>query len=573
MGWVKDGVLTRDGGGFKGFGGKGVGEESRYWLADKLSKRLTTNVPLNTYLPRLKVTFLQHRFAGRGNEPDPRDVKIASLKQRIQELEFPQLQQDSPAEEAETESNVWDDGSEDVNPFGGGNPGFHDDHYDNPLLTKETESEPIIWDIGDEEEEYPFVNKYPSFQEEPIVLVEEESCPVYDTDNEEEESMPVYDTDIEDVIEEEEGFVGKGGFGGEEDNIEDVVVVANDLCSSMIQTILSVDFEEDINTKSHELMSFGKIRQKQKLQQQEWAETIDPSKLLLGNVIGRGTFGVVHKGSYYSQTVAVKVLDFGDKKTKVSMERMKNDFEKEVGLWKNLDHPNVTKMIGATMSMKTDSKQKNKKSKTESDFCIVSEYLKGGSLRSYLEKNRKKKLPLKIVIRFALDIAKGLSYLHSEKIIHRDVKPDNMLMDEKKLIKLADFGESVVEPLYMKSCEVGTLGYMAPEVLSRKPYSHKCDVYAFGICLWEIQCCDMAYTYDLENIPSDIYKELRPSIPLDCPRSLANLMEQCWHTDPSKRPEMKDVVIELEKIGKAEGLQTQSEDREAVYGCFCVFRH
>nr|GFD57718.1 hypothetical protein [Tanacetum cinerariifolium] len=65
------------------------------------------------------------------------------------------------------------------------------------------ESEPIIWDIWDEEEEYSFVNKYPSFQKEPFVLVEEESCPVYNTDNEEEESMPVYDTDIEDVIEEE----------------------------------------------------------------------------------------------------------------------------------------------------------------------------------------------------------------------------------------------------------------------------------------------------------------------------------------------------------------------------------
>ncbi|GJX37991.1 hypothetical protein Tco_0251294 [Tanacetum coccineum] len=77
---------------------------------------------------------LIRRFVGRCNEPDPHDVKIASLKQRIQELEFPQLQQDSPAEETETESNVWDDGSEDVNPFGGGN----------PLLTKETESEPII---------------------------------------------------------------------------------------------------------------------------------------------------------------------------------------------------------------------------------------------------------------------------------------------------------------------------------------------------------------------------------------------------------------------------------------------
>ncbi|GJR55588.1 putative reverse transcriptase domain-containing protein [Tanacetum coccineum] len=118
---------------------------------------------------------------------------------------------------AETESTVWDDRSEDVNPFGGGNPGFYDDHYDNPF-----------------------------FQEEPIVLVEEESCLAYDTDNEEEESMPVYDNDIDDVTEDEE------------DNIEDVVVMANDLCSSMIQTILSIDFEKDINRKSHELMSFGK---------------------------------------------------------------------------------------------------------------------------------------------------------------------------------------------------------------------------------------------------------------------------------------------------------------------------
>nr|GEU68028.1 reverse transcriptase domain-containing protein [Tanacetum cinerariifolium] len=97
------------------------------------------------------------------------------LQQRIQELEFQQLQQDSPAENTKTESNVWDNGSEDVNPFGGGN----------LLLTKETKSKPIIWDIWDEKEEYPFVNKHPSFQEEPIMLGEEEPCHVYDTDNEE----------------------------------------------------------------------------------------------------------------------------------------------------------------------------------------------------------------------------------------------------------------------------------------------------------------------------------------------------------------------------------------------------
>nr|GEX69829.1 hypothetical protein [Tanacetum cinerariifolium] len=70
----------------------------------------------------------------------------------------------------------------------------------------------------------------------------------------EEESMPVYDTDIEDVIEEEEGFVRKGGFGGEEDIIEDVVVVANDLRSLMIQNNLSVDFSKTIDSNPYELI-------------------------------------------------------------------------------------------------------------------------------------------------------------------------------------------------------------------------------------------------------------------------------------------------------------------------------
>nr|GEX44517.1 hypothetical protein [Tanacetum cinerariifolium] len=64
----------------------------------------------------------------------------------------------------------------------------------------------------------------------------------------------IYDTAIKDVIEEEEGFVEKEGFDGEEDNIEDVVVVANDLCSSMIQTSISVDFSKTINSNPHELI-------------------------------------------------------------------------------------------------------------------------------------------------------------------------------------------------------------------------------------------------------------------------------------------------------------------------------
>ncbi|GKB76917.1 hypothetical protein Tco_0943812 [Tanacetum coccineum] len=113
-----------------------------------------------------------------------------------------------------------------------------------------------------EESKYPFVEGDGSSSDEwgdyGVAGDDYEGPPVFYDDQYGEESMPVYDTDIEDVIEEEEGYVGKGGFGEEEDNIEDVVVVANDLCFSMIKTTLNFDFEEDLNTKSHELMSFGK---------------------------------------------------------------------------------------------------------------------------------------------------------------------------------------------------------------------------------------------------------------------------------------------------------------------------
>nr|GEX34549.1 AP2/ERF and B3 domain-containing transcription factor At1g50680-like [Tanacetum cinerariifolium] len=228
---------------------------------------------------------LIRRFTKRGNEPDLRDVKIASLKQRIEELEFPQFSRTHRQKRQKLSLTSRTMGQR-----------------TSILLANET--------LGDEEEEYPFVNKYLSFQEELIVLVEVESCPVYDIDNNKEESMRVYDTYIEDVIEEEEGFVRKGGyntpifrttgFGGEEENIEDIVVVANDLCSSMIQNILSVDFEEDINIKSYELMSFGKkyyyqvVGLDQKVRETVWPRGGHEPVVLCAAINGSGHVRPVH---------------------------------------------------------------------------------------------------------------------------------------------------------------------------------------------------------------------------------------------------------------------------------------
>lgn len=302
---------------------------------------------------------------------------------------------------------------------------------------------------------------------------------------------------------------------------------------------------------------------------------IDPSKLIIKTVIARGTFGTVHRGIYDGQDVAVKLLDWGEEgqRSQAEVSSVRAAFTQEVSVWHRLDHPNVTKFIGAAMGTPDLNIQ------TENGFigiprnlcCVVVEYLPGGTLKSFLIKNHRRKLAYKIVVQLALDLARGLSYLHSEKIVHRDVKTENMLLDRNRTLKIADFGVARVEasnPNDMTG-ETGTLGYMAPEVLNGNPYNRKCDVYSFGICLWEIYCCDMPYP-DLsfsEVTTAVVRQNLRPEIPRCCPSSLANVMKRCWDASPDKRPEMDEVVSLLETIDTSKGGGMIPVDQRQ--GCFC----
>lgn len=168
-----------------------------------------------------------------------------------------------------------------------------------------------------------------------------------------------------------------------------------------------------------------------------------------------------------------------------------------------------------------------------------------------------------------------LSYLHSKKIVHRDVKTENMLLDKTRTVKIADFGVARVEasnPNDMTG-ETGTLGYMAPEVLNGNPYNRKCDVYSFGICLWEIYCCDMPYPdLSFSEVTSAVVRQnLRPEIPRCCPSSLANVMKRCWDANPDKRPEMDEAVSMIEVIDTSRGGGMIPHDQ--AQGCFCFRKH
>ncbi|KAM0035083.1 putative dual-specificity kinase TKL-Pl-4 family [Helianthus debilis subsp. tardiflorus] len=312
-------------------------------------------------------------------------------------------------------------------------------------------------------------------------------------------------------------------------------------------------------------------------ERQEWE--IDPSKLLIKGVLARGTFGTVHRGVYDGIDVAVKLLDWGEEghRTEAEIQSLRAAFTQEVAVWHKLDHPNVTKFIGATMgsaelNIQTDNGQISMPSNI---CCVVVEYLPGGALKNYLIKNRRKKLAFKVVVQMALDLARGLSYLHSEKIVHRDVKTENMLLDKSRTIKIADFGVARVEasnPNDMTG-ETGTLGYMAPEVLNGNAYNRKCDVYSFGICLWEIYCCDMPYPdLSFSEVTSAVVRQnLRPEIPRCCPSSLANVMKRCWDANPDKRPGMEEVVTMLEAIDTSKGGGMIPGDQ--AQGCLCFRKH
>lgn len=117
-------------------------------------------------------------------------------------------------------------------------------------------------------------------------------------------------------------------------------------------------------------------------------------------------------------------------------------------------------------------------------------------MRTFLNKQGGKNLPLDRMISIALDVARGMAYVHSQGVIHRDLKPENILFDQNWCPKIADFGvacdEACCDPLEEYA---GTYRWMAPEMIKHKSYGRKVDVYSFGLLLWEMVTGALPYEH------------------------------------------------------------------------------
>ncbi|KAI4379684.1 hypothetical protein MLD38_005949 [Melastoma candidum] len=265
---------------------------------------------------------------------------------------------------------------------------------------------------------------------------------------------------------------------------------------------------------------------------------VDMSKLLLGLRFAHGVHSRLYHGIYKDEPVAVKIIRAPvDDENKTLAFRLENQFTREVTLLSRLHHRHVIKFVAA--------------SKKPPVYCIITEYLSEGSLRAYLHKLEDKSIPLQKIIAMALDIACGMEYVHSQCVIHRDLKPENILIDQEFRLKLADFGiaceESYCDNL---ADDLGTYRWMAPEMIKRKPYGRKVDVYSFGLILWEMVAGTVPYEEmtPIQAAFAVVNKNSRPTMPKDCPLALQALIEQCWSVHPEKRPEFWQVVKVLEEF-------------------------
>ncbi|XP_023855662.1 mitogen-activated protein kinase kinase kinase 7 isoform X1 [Salvelinus sp. IW2-2015] len=253
-------------------------------------------------------------------------------------------------------------------------------------------------------------------------------------------------------------------------------------------------------------------------------EEIDYVDIEVEEVVGRGAFGVVCKAKWKGKDVAIKTIE---------SESERKAFIVELRQLSRVNHPNIVKLYGSC----------------NNPVCLVMEYAEGGSLYNVL--HGAEPLPCYTAshaMSWCFQCSQGVAYLHGMKpkaLIHRDLKPPNLLLVAGgTVLKICDFGTACDIQTHMTNNK-GSAAWMAPEVFEGSNYSEKCDVFSWGIILWEV--ITRRKPFDEIGGPAfrimwAVHNGTRPPLIKSLPKPIESLMTRCWSKDPSQRPSMEEIV-------------------------------
>ncbi|CAM9627599.1 unnamed protein product [Ectocarpus fasciculatus] len=311
---------------------------------------------------------------------------------------------------------------------------------------------------------------------------------------------------------------------------------------------------------------------------------VDAGLVGVGEIIGSGTFAQVRQGRLFDTT---GVVGTGAAKVAVKIPRdarrsTLKHFWFEVLIMKDFNHPNIVRLLRATWRGPR--------------LMMILEYVSRGNLAKVLEETPALSWP-RHKFGMCLDIANGMAYLHRFKhfnelsnsmhdcIIHRDLKPQNLLVTHDYRVKISDFGAATGRGNDPRDTQVGTLLYIAPEIVRGDCYDERCDIYSFAVVLLAmLQLKDDVVTVFAEEavrrgstppaggawlggglthmaITNKIVNEgLRPTLPSDVFHTLRILIEQCWAPIPVVRPTFEEILEFLETIARDEIFERQQSE-------------